>query len=98
MDIPLIVSEEAMETARTGYLDCASRMTTLRDTLKTAVEDIRSGWKSDAGTAFFEKFDDEWLKNFNDYIAVIEHMGDNMSDAQKKYRPLFEDADKINLI
>lgn len=97
MATPLIISEEAMQIAKTGYDDCAERMKTLRNTLKNAVDEIRSGWDSEAGKAFFEKFDDEWLKNFDDYIAVIKHMSDNMTKAKNKYSPLFEEADKINL-
>lgn len=93
----LIISEEAMETAKSGYNDCAARMKTLRDTLKNAVDDIRSEWDSDGGKAFFKKFDDEWYKNFNDYIAVVEHMSENMTKSKSKYRPIFDEADKINL-
>ena len=95
--IPLIINEEAMETAKSGYDDCASRMRTLRDKLKTAVDDIREGWDSDAGKAFFKKFDEQWYKNFNDYIAVIEHMSENMTKSKNKYQPLFDEADNLNL-
>ncbi len=94
---PLKISEEAMETAKSGYNDCASRMKSLRNTLKNAVDDIRSGWDSDGGKAFFEKFDDEWYKNYNDYIAVIEHMSENLAKSKSKYQPLFSEADKLNL-
>ena len=61
-------------------------MKNLRNKLQRATDDIRSGWKSKAGKKFFSKFDDEWLKNFNDYIDVIEYMSNNMSIAQSKYR------------
>lgn len=94
---PLKISQEAMETAKTGYDGCATRMKSLRDTLKNSVDDIRSGWDSDGGKAFFAKFDDEWYKNFNDYIAVIEHMSENMTKSKSKYQPLFDEADKLNL-
>ena len=91
------ISEEAMETAKSGYDSCAKRMKQLRGVLKTAVDEIRTCWDSDGGKAFFEKFDDEWDKNFNDYIAVIEHMSENMTKSKSKYQPLFDEADKINL-
>lgn len=94
---PLKISEEAMDTAESGYDRCAEKMKSLRDDLKSAVDEIRSGWDSDGGKAFFEKFDDEWYKNFNDYIAVIEHMSDNMQKSKSKYQPLFDEADKLNL-
>lgn len=94
---PLKISEEAMDTAKSGYDRCAEKMKSLRDDLKSAVDEIRSGWDSDGGKAFFEKFDDEWYKNFNDYIAVIEHMSNNMQKSKSKYQPLFDEADKLNL-
>lgn len=97
MAIPLIISEEAMNKAQENYLECATRMDSLKTKLQAAVEDIRSGWDSDAGKAFFEKFDDEWCKHLTDYTAVIKHMSENMEDSIRKYHPLFEDADKINL-
>ena len=63
----------------------------------SAVDDIRSGWKSDAGDAFFKKFDDEWKKNFDDYINVINHMSSNMQIAKNKYQAVFDEADKLKL-
>ena len=93
----LKIDKEAMKTAKRGYDDCVQRMTELQNTLKTAVDEIRSGWKSDGGKAFFEKFDDQWYKNFSDYIAVIGHMSDNMDIANQKYQEIFDEADKISL-
>lgn len=91
------VSEEAMINAGNEYSDYADRMETLQKTLKTAVEEIRGGWDSDGGKAFFEKFDDEWYKNFTDYINVIRHMASNVNNAKTKYEPLFEYAEKMKL-
>lgn len=93
----LMLNEEAMSTAQKQYADQAVRMKTLRDTLKTAVDDIRSGWQSNGGTEFFNKFDDEWYKNFNDYIAVIEHMSENMTNSNNKYQEVYTAANKIKL-
>ena len=93
----LKISEEAMDAAKSSYDDCVEKMKQLRKILKKAVEEIRSGWDSDGGKAFFKKFDDEWYKNFNDYIAVMEHMSENIQKAKNKYQPLFEEADKLEL-
>ena len=93
----LKISEEAMDAAKSSYDDCVEKMKQLRKNLKKAVEEIRSGWDSDGGEAFFVKFDDEWYKNFNDYIAVMEHMSENIQKAKNKYQPLFEEADKLKL-
>lgn len=94
----LKIDQDAMQSAKKEYDNCVTRMTSLRDNLKIAVDDIRAGWKSDGGKAFFEKFDDQWYKNFNDYIAVIGHMSDNMDRANGKYQEIFEYADKLSLM
>ena len=85
----LKISEEAMDAAKSSYDDCVEKMKQLRKNLKKAVEEIRSGWDSDGGK--------EWYKNFNDYIAVMEHMSENIQKAKNKYQPLFEEADKLEL-
>lgn len=93
----LKISQEAMETARSNYSDCVSRMTTLRNNLQTAVDNIKSDWQTEAGKVFFQKFNDEWYKNFNDYIDVIDHMSDNMQKSKNKYQVIFDEADKLGI-
>ena len=67
----LYLDKDALDKAKTNYSTYAQDMKTLKTKLESAVDDIRSGWKSDAGDAFFKKFDDEWKKNFDDYINVM---------------------------
>lgn len=93
----LYLDKDALETAKTKYSSYAQDMSALKTKLETAVDDIRNGWKSDAGNAFFTKFDDEWKKNFDDYINVINHMSSNMQIAKNKYQAIFDEADKLNL-
>lgn len=93
----LKVNQDALETAKKNYIEYANRMEEQRNKLKTAVDDIRDAWKSDGGDEFFKKFDEEWLKNFDDYIAVINHMANNIQIAKNKYQPIFDEADKLNL-
>lgn len=45
----------------------------------------------------FEKFDNQWVKNFNDYIDVIGHMSDNMKISQNKYQTVFDEANKLSI-
>ena len=93
----LYLDKDALNMAKTNYSTYADDMDILKSTLETAVEDIRKDWKSDAGDAFFTKFDDEWKKNFDDYINVINHMSSNMQIAQNKYQAIFDEAEKLKL-
>lgn len=93
----LIIDRDAFEKAKTDYLSYAEQMRELKTKLVEAISEIRAGWQSDAGDAFFKKFDEEWEKNFDDYINVIEHMSKNMEIAQNKYQTVFDEADRLGL-
>ena len=88
---------ETLESTRKKYVQYSDDMRALRDTLKDSVDAIRESWKSEAGNEFFEKFEFEWLKCFNDYIKVIDHMASNMVIAKDKYQVVFDEAEKLNL-
>jgi WXG100 family type VII secretion target len=90
-------SEEALKKARDIYSDQAQEMRDLKTKLSIAVDDIKEGWNSSAGDEFFKKYDDEWIKNINNYIDVIQHMSDNMDIANNKYLTVFDNAEKIKL-
>lgn len=93
----LYLDKDALDTAKSNYSTYAQDMQSLKTNLESAVNEIRSGWITDAGDAFFKKFDDEWKKNFDDYINVIEHMSSNMQIAKDKYQAVFDEADNLNL-
>ena len=50
----LYLDKDALDNAKTNYSTYAQDMKTLKTKLENAVNDIRSGWKSDAGDAFFK--------------------------------------------
>lgn len=93
----LYIDRDALSTAKSNYSTYATRMTTLKINLEKAVTDLRAGWKTDAGDAFFQKYDNEWVKNLTDYINVINHMSNNMKTATDKYQEVFDEADKLKL-
>ena len=93
----LKIDQDAFNDTKIAYDECSDQMTTLRDNLKKAVSGLRSGWESEGGEAFFDKFDNSWEKNFNDYIAVIQHMSSDINAANEKYQEVFDEAAKLNL-
>lgn len=50
----LYLDKDALDKAKTNYSTYAQDMKTLKTKLESAVDDIRSGWKSDAGDAFLK--------------------------------------------
>lgn len=93
----LYIDKEVLDRAKNDYYSYAEQMGELRNNLAGAINEIRAGWQSDAGKAFFEKFDNEWEKNLNYYIQVIEHMSKNMEIAENKYQTVFDEANKLGL-
>lgn len=72
-------------------------MIDLKAKLSVAVEDIKEGWDTQAGDAFFEKYGNEWDKNISNYIEVIQNMSRNMQIADSKYQSVYETAQIIRL-
>ena len=60
-------------------------MNDLKDNMQNVVDSVKDAWKSEAGEAFFKKYDEEWLKGFTHYTEVLEHMVKNLDIATEKY-------------
>lgn len=88
---------DVMKNAEASYQDYATRMAAVKTNLRQAIDAVRSDWDTDAGAAFFAKFDDDWERNVEDYIAVIQHMSDNMRIANSNYSSVWEEAKALNL-
>lgn len=79
------------------YVDAVSKMTEIQKAMQKMVDSVKDGWDSDAGAAFFEKYDEEWLKGFTQYKQVLNHMSENLNTAQGKYNEVTELAKKTKL-
>ena len=94
----LVFDTDALQTAASNLDKDKTDMDNLKKNLNFAVENLRKiGWKTDAGTKFFEKFDNTWEKNLTNYIAVLEHMRANTIYAKTEYEKIVEEANAIKL-
>lgn len=93
----LMINNDSLKRAQDKYNAQAQRMIELRIQMVAAINDIRSGWRSDGADAFFEKFDVQWLKNFTDYTEVIRHMAKSLSSTGHMYQEVIDSADKVKL-
>lgn len=93
----LYIDNEAIQTAKDEYNNYQTEMATLKRELEAAISELKKSWKSDAGNKFFEKFDDQWVKNMSDYIVVLQHMQTNLNTAKNKYQDIYDEADRLNL-
>ena len=88
---------EKMIEVKQVYADAVSKMTEIQKKMQKMVDSVKEGWDTDAGKAFFEKYDEEWLKGFNQYKEVLRHMSENLNTAQGKYTEVSNLAKKTKL-
>lgn len=88
---------DKMKEVKKVYDNAVKNMEDIQATMKTMVDDVKEGWNSEAGDAFFEKYDEEWLKGFNQYKEVLSHMSENLNTAQGKYTEVSDLAKKTKL-
>ncbi len=88
---------DKMQLTKARYYACTLRMEALKTSMQSMVDGIRTAWDSDAGRAFFDKYDNEWLVNFMQYKEVITHMADNLNIASGKYSEITQQANKLNI-
>lgn len=55
-----------------------------------------SGWDSQASKAWFSLLDDEWLKNIDYQIRVLERLRDNMLIAKTEYEKVKTRQDSLD--
>lgn len=88
---------EKMLEVKQVYTDAVSKMTEIQKKMQKMVDSVKEGWNTEAGDAFFEKYDEEWLKGFNQYKEVLTHMSENLNTAQGKYTQITNLAKKTKL-
>ena len=88
---------EKMIEVKNTYNDAVSKMEDIKSKMQKMVDDVKEGWDTEAGDAFFEKYDEEWLKGFNQYKEVLTHMAENLNTAQGKYEEVTKLAKKTKL-
>lgn len=88
---------EKMDSAQRVYNECVTTMDSLQSKMQAMVDDVKDAWRSDAGDAFFKKYDDEWLKGFTHYKEVLSHMASNLNVASGRYTEITEQANKLKI-
>lgn len=83
------------ESAKT-YKETAQKLESVKENLKKQIHDLKNThWKSDAGEAFMEEYEETWAVNAEKYAAVMREMADQLERAANDYDTV---TDKINQI
>ena len=79
------------------YIQCVEDMDALKTKMENMVNSVKEGWQSEAGQAFFDKYDNEWLQGFVQYKEVLEHMAQNLDSAKGKYSEITRQAKALKI-
>lgn len=93
----LYIDKKVISDTQDIYTKQATAMGDLRTTLTNAIDNLKPAWKSNAATAFFAKFETEWSDNMKKYEDVINHMAQNLTDANSLYEEVYTEAAKLKL-
>jgi uncharacterized protein YukE len=91
----LLLNREIFSQGSLELRESRNNLSDLRNSLNSAFEQLRSDWDSEAGKQFFERFDNDLVKNIDDYLLVFEHMRNNLRAASLKYGEVFSAADSV---
>lgn len=88
---------DKMDSVKQTYNQCVSEMDSLQSKMQVVVDDVRDAWKTEAGDAFFDKYDNEWLKGFTQYKEVLSHVASNLNVAKGRYSEITQKANALKI-
>jgi uncharacterized protein YukE len=91
----LLVNRDAFSQGGRDLQTRCNELRTLRNNLNNAFSLLRKDWDSAAGREFFARFENNLIKNLDDYSLVFEHMSRNLSTASSRYEEVFRAADTV---
>lgn len=87
---------EAMRKSASDYRDAAKKLRKVKKDLKQHITDLKeTHWKSDAGKAFLEVYEDTWADNAEKYAAVMVEMAGQLEKAARDYDLVTDKIKKI---
>ena len=91
----LYIDDDAFSSASLKLENCQNHLSQLHNDIVNAFEQLKMDWDSDAGKQFFNKFENDLLKNLSQYEKVFEYMSKNLSTASDKYDEVFSAANAV---
>jgi len=91
----LYIDQDYLAAGSKGLAGERKAMEELRRDIESSFEQLRKEWDSEAGRLFFEKFEEDLLKNLERYVIVFEYMSQNLLTASQKYEEVFRAVDTV---
>jgi len=94
----LKIDTDFMQTTIDEYQNIYEDILALKDCLTKEMENLKSVyWQSEAGNAFFDKYNAGWADNVEVYLNVVLFLKDQLQKAKGSYEGLCIAADKIKI-
>ncbi len=89
---------DVMQNTINEYQSIYDGIQDLKNRLSKDMEDLRDVyWQSEAGTAFFAKYNAGWADNVDVYLKVVDFLKTQLIDAKGKYEALYQEAEKLKI-
>lgn len=95
MAADLHLDQEAFRQAKRDLQRECTELEELKKNLEQSFAQLKKDWDSDAGRAFFARFEKDLLENLKRYAAVFAHMSENVQAASERYEEVFDAADTV---
>lgn len=88
---------DEMRTAAADYRDTAQTLDDVKTELRQQIAGLKSThWRSDAGNAFLEMYEETWADNVTKYTAVLRHLAGLLDRAAGDYDGVSEQARQLS--
>lgn len=92
----LKVDIDVLDSTIKTYNTEISNLQQAKDTIKRSLTVLKSsGWNSNAGNAWFSLLDDEWLKNVDYQIRVLDQLRSNLVVARDEYIAVYNEQEAL---
>ncbi|MBQ2943226.1 MAG: WXG100 family type VII secretion target [Ruminococcus sp.] len=87
---------EEISSMRTKLQDTATELKDLKVRLLQELETLKSKWKTPAADTFTKGVDNDWAKQVDKYVTIVEAVDELLAVAEKEYREVEEKANSIS--
>lgn len=94
----ILLDDAKLSEAAIKMTQIASDMTDLKKQIQGLLENMKSGYNTPAGRKFQEVCSTGLLQLFDDQIAVINHVAENLNTAKNEYQSVFDEYRALNNI
>ena len=91
----IVLNRDVFRTTSSALSQEVAALRALRANINTTFTDLRRDWDSEAGRAFFAKFENELLNHIDQYANKLGTRANALSQVTNRYEEVFRAADAV---